>query len=236
MYKQEEGIQVSLNSILDQMYVLPILLFSVVVHEVAHGRVALWRGDPTAKEMGRLTLDPIPHIDLVGSILVPLFSIIAAGSVFIAWAKPVPVNPLNFRNPRRDDILVSVAGPVSNFLMAGVCTLAVALMVWLENLAGPDAPQMAQTFMEFVAKSFLMGITMNVVLAVFNLIPVPPLDGSHVLASLLPAGIGERFRSIGFLGIFLVIFLMRVPIVEETFSGIIHILVLPYVIMLQVLT
>jgi len=227
---------VSLESIINQMYVLPILLLSVVVHEVAHGRVALWRGDPTAKEMGRLTLNPIPHIDPVGSILVPIFSIIAAGRVFIAWAKPVPVNPANFRNYRLDDILVSIAGPLSNFLMAGFCTLMVALFIWIANLVGGDASEAPQMFVHFIINSFIQGISLNIVLAVFNMIPVPPLDGSHIVASLLPPGIGERYRSIGFMGIFAVIFLMRVPVISQVFSSIISVLIMPYVVVLQILT
>src|SRR5258706_8774930 len=106
---------------LEQLYILPVLLFSVVIHEISHGWMALRLGDTTARDLGRLTLNPIPHIDPVGSVLVPLLSLIAAGRVFIAWAKPVPVNPLNFSNYRRDDILVSVVGPFSNIVMALVC-------------------------------------------------------------------------------------------------------------------
>ena len=226
----------SLSSIISQLYVLPILFLSVVVHENAHGLVALWRGDPTAKEMGRLTLNPIPHIDPVGTILVPLFSLLAAGQVFIAWAKPVPVNPLNFRNYRRDDILVSIAGPLSNLFMAGVCTLAVVAMVWFHTAIGVNLPEAGEEFMQFLINTFFIGIYLNVVLAVFNMIPVPPLDGSHIIASLLPPGIGERYRSIGFVGVFVVIFLMRVPVVDSIFTLMINTLVSPYTFVLQMLT
>ena len=104
---------------MDSLYILPILLFSIVVHEVAHGWMALRLGDSTARDSGRLTLNPIPHIDPIGSIAIPLLSYLSAGSVFIAWAKPVPINPANFRNFRRDDILVSIIGPFSN-LVCGV--------------------------------------------------------------------------------------------------------------------
>jgi Zn-dependent protease len=113
---------------LNWLYVLPILLFSIVVHEVAHGWMALLLGDTTARDSGRLTLNPIPHIDPIGSIAVPLLSYIAAGSVFIAWAKPVSVNPANFRNFRRDDILVSLVGPFSNLLVAFCCAVFFILM------------------------------------------------------------------------------------------------------------
>ena len=112
----------------EQLFIIPILLFSVVIHEMAHGWMALRLGDTTARDAGRLTLNPIPHIDLFGSILVPLFSILAAGRVFIAWAKPVPVNPWNFRNLRRDDMLVSIVGPVSNLCLALACSVMVILL------------------------------------------------------------------------------------------------------------
>src|SRR5260221_6425187 len=111
------------HPMMEQLYILPILLFSVVIHEISHGWMALRLGDTTARDLGRLTLNPIPHIDPVGSVLVPLFSLVATGRVFIAWAKPVPVNPLNFSDMRRDDILVSVVGPVSNFILSFICTI-----------------------------------------------------------------------------------------------------------------
>jgi Zn-dependent protease len=227
---------VSLSSIVNQLYVLPILFLSVVIHENAHGLAALWRGDPTAKEMGRLTLNPIPHIDPVGTLLVPIFSLLAAGQVFIAWAKPVPVNPLNFRNYRRDDILVSFAGPFSNLLMAGLCTMIVVVIVWIRTRLGENFPVAGDEFVQFLLNTFYVGIYLNVVLAVFNMIPVPPLDGSHILASLLPPEIGERYRRIGFIGVFVVIFLMRVPLFDRIFSFVIHTIMAPYTIVLQLLT
>jgi Zn-dependent protease len=112
---------VDLRSYLENIYIVPILIFSVVIHEMAHGWVALRCGDTTARDLGRLTLNPIPHIDFFGSILVPLLSIITTGRVFIAWAKPVPINPGNFSNYKRDDSLVTAAGPFSNLLTAFIC-------------------------------------------------------------------------------------------------------------------
>jgi Zn-dependent protease len=212
----------------DQLYILPILLFSVIIHEIAHGWVALKLGDPTAKTMGRLTLNPVPHIDLVGSIIVPLFSLFAAGSVFIAWAKPVPVDPRNFAHYRRDDMLVSVAGPVSNLVLALVCSITVILLaIANRTVEGMNAP-LADESMVFLLRMFYGGIYLNIMLAVFNLLPVPPLDGSHVLASLLPAKAAAVYARIGFAGIFLILFLMRVPVFSDAFQGIIRGLFIPF--------
>jgi Zn-dependent protease len=207
---------------IEQLYILPILLFSVVIHEIAHGWMALRLGDPTAKMMGRLTMNPIPHIDPVGSILVPLISLLTAGQVFIAWAKPVPVNPANFSNYRRDDVLVSIVGPISNIVLALACTLLFILFALARSWVGaPDGTAVDEGFI-FLCRMFYGGILLNIVLAVFNLIPVPPLDGSHVLASMLPDEAAESFRRIGFFGVIAIIFLMRVPAVSGVFSAIVH--------------
>jgi Zn-dependent protease len=221
---------------LDSLYVLPILLFSIVVHEVAHGWMALFLGDSTARDSGRLTLNPIPHIDPIGSIAVPLLSYISAGSVFIAWAKPVPVNPDNFRNFRRDDILVSVAGPLSNLVLAFFCAMFYIVLV---HFIGPvklieNGLQRAMAL--FVIRMFVTGITLNIFLAVFNLIPMPPLDGSHVLSSLLPAKIGEQYRQIGFFGILVVILLMRFDPFRQAVISVVLTLRMPLDILITLLT
>ena len=221
---------------METLYIIPILLFSVVVHEVMHGYVALKCGDPTAKYMGRLTLNPIPHIDLFGSILVPLFSILVAGRVFIAWAKPVPVNPLNFRNYKRDSLLVSAVGPISNLFLALCCALFVIVLLNLGNFFDSFNSELVKFAYEFLLKMFYGGIYLNIVLGVFNLIPVPPLDGSHVLASILPDRLGESYRQIGFFGIFIVIFLMRVPIFSNIFFSIVKAIAFPIEVLIQVLT
>jgi len=213
---------------LDSLYILPILLFSIVVHEVAHGWMALRLGDSTARDSGRLTLNPIPHIDPIGSIVIPLLSYLTAGSVFIAWAKPVPINPANFRNYRRDDILVSVIGPFSNLLVAFCCAV---FYILLERFFGPIKlieNNFQREIATFLIHMFAAGITLNIFLAVFNLIPVPPLDGSHVLSSLLPAEIGERFRQIGFFGILLVIMLMRLDPVRNFLLMVVMTVQIPY--------
>ncbi len=221
---------------MEALLILPILLFSVVVHEVAHGWMALRLGDATAKEMGRLTLNPIPHIDLFGSILVPLFSYLAAGAVFIAWAKPVPVNPMNFKNYRRDDILVSAVGPVSNLVVALGCALLVG--IWSGAIGPLDRSMMGVegSVLSLFPKMLLIGITLNIYLAVFNLIPVPPLDGSHIVASLLPREVGEQYRRIGFWGIFAIIILMRVDVFRSVVIGIVKTVHIPYYFILQLFT
>lgn len=199
---------------LEQLYILPILIFSVVIHELAHGWMALRLGDPTAKNMGRLTLNPIPHIDPIGSILVPLISLFVTGRVFIAWAKPVPVNPMNFSNYRRDDFLVSVVGPLSNILLAFVCTLVFIIISKVTPDAYVNDPfgestSLYNSAFDYLLMMFGSGIMLNVGLAVFNLIPVPPLDGSHVLSSFLPDEVADRYNSIGFYGIFIIMLLMN---------------------------
>jgi Zn-dependent protease len=215
---------------IEQLYVLPVLLFSVIIHEISHGWMALRLGDPTARDLGRLTLNPIPHIDLVGSIVVPLFSLATAGRVFIAWAKPVPVNPANFSNIRRDDILVSIVGPVSNLLIAAAFTITVAILDRL--IPGTTGTGEVTTYLR---NMLLVGIRLNIVLAVFNLIPIPPLDGSHVVASLLPVGIAHRFRSIGFAGVFAVILLMNWRPFAAGFEWVIAVVMSPFVSLYQLI-
>jgi Zn-dependent protease len=218
----------------EHLYIIPILLFSVIIHEIAHGWMALRLGDPTAKLMGRLTLNPIPHIDPIGSILVPLFSLLAAGQVFIAWAKPVPVNPANFVNYRRDDVMVSMVGPLSNILLALGCTLFFILCGLLRAWAGTAETGVVDGVLVFLCRMWYGGIVLNIMLAVFNLIPVPPLDGSHVLASLLPDELADRYTRVGFFGIFILLFLMRVPAVSTAFGTVVELLFVPFRAMINV--
>ncbi len=213
---------------LEGLFVFPILLFSVVIHEISHGYMALRLGDPTAKREGRLTLNPLLHIDMVGSVLVPLMSLIVAGQVFIAWAKPVPVNPLNFRNARRDDILVSIVGPLSNVAIALCCTVIVVILLNLLAVFESSSPGFVKNGFDFLIRMFYAGILLNSILAVFNLLPIPPLDGSHVVASLLPQEYGESYRRIGFFGIFVIILLMRVPAFKSAFMNFVALLLAPF--------
>lgn len=169
---------------------------SVVIHEVAHGVTALWQGDETAKRAGRLTLNPISHIDPIGSILVPLICILLPGGLILGWAKPVPFNPYNLRNKRFGEAMVAVAGPVSNILIALIAGLYLRFM-------GDTTPI-------YMIGLLQATVLINLVLAVFNLVPLPPLDGSKILYSLFPDRMSRFirvFESYGLIVTLLFIFL-----------------------------
>ena len=168
-----------------------VLLFSVIVHEVAHGYVALLNGDPTAKIMGRITLNPVPHIDPVGTIILPLLLLMTHAGILFGWAKPVPVNPLNYRNYRWGEFAVSAAGPVSNLALAVLFSVLVRL-----GLNNPGLMQMAY-----------FGVSINIFLALFNLIPIPPLDGSHILALFLPRELARLYAYLQPVGFILILIL-----------------------------
>src|SRR5687768_2280474 len=169
----------------DLILFLPVLLFSVVLHEYAHGWMARRQGDDTAYMLGRLTLNPIPHIDPIGSVLVPVMLILANAPFVLGWAKPVPVNPRNYRNYKRGDILVSLAGIVVNLALAVIATFIMIVVILLAR----GLPAGAPTF-ELIVQMMQRAVLINLVLAFFNLIPIPPLDGSHVLYHLLPPKLG----------------------------------------------
>jgi len=170
---------------------LPVLLFSIVVHEVAHAWVARREGDPTADREGRITLNPLSHLDPVGSFLVPLALYLIPGGVIFGWAKPVPVNPANYRDAVGGDLRVSLAGIVSNLLLALLFTVLLAIL--LQVIASQD-PAGTSATLETLGRMFRFGILVNLVLAIFNLVPIPPLDGSHVMAHLLPQGLRDQYR------------------------------------------
>ncbi len=173
---------------------LPVLLVSVVLHEVAHGWVALRQGDDTAQQAGRLTLNPIPHLDVMGSLVVPTLLALMPGGLLFGWAKPVPVNPRKFRNYRRGDILVSLAGIAVNLVLVLVFMALMVIAVWLgQGGAGPLA--------DILFRAGRLGVLLNLILAFFNLIPIPPLDGSHVVAHALPEGLRARYRETGRYGL-----------------------------------
>ncbi len=177
---------------MDFLSLLPVLIFSIVVHEVAHAWVALKEGDDTAQQLGRITLNPVSHMDLMGSFLVPVALHFMANGLIFGWAKPVPIDPRKFRNYRSGDIKVSLAGIVSNLLLAVVFTLLALAMVKLQMVAGGG-----EAVLGFLIRMARFGIFINLILAVFNLLPIPPLDGSHVMYHLLPRRWGATYRQTG---------------------------------------
>lgn len=170
-------------------------LFAITLHEVAHGWMARFFGDRTAQMLGRLSLNPLRHIDPVGTVLVPGV-LLAIGGPLFGWAKPVPVATSVLRNPRRAMVLVAIAGPAANFAMAAV---------WCGILSAVVRINFNETLISWIAEMAEAGIWFNVVLAIFNLLPVPPLDGGRVLAGLLPQRWGNRLEKIEPVGLFLVL-------------------------------
>ena len=174
---------------------LPLLL-AMVLHEYAHGWVANRYGDPTARLEGRLTLNPLAHVDLFGTIVLPLLCLLIPGGFFLGWAKPVPINPARLHNPRRDMALVAAAGPGMNLLLAVGSAVLLSILLSIDpSLATSWPPQAGQLprrdllgiLLLPLAAMSLYSVFINVLLMVFNLIPIPPLDGGRVLTSLLPA-------------------------------------------------
>jgi len=167
--------------------VLVLLFISIVIHEYAHAYTAYLLGDPTAQAQGRLTLNPLAHIDLIGTIILPLFLWLTHSGIIIGWAKPVPINPMFFRNRIRGIIMVSFAGPLANILLAGLLWFIVKF-----TLIG---------FIASFKEIFLLGISLNLLLALFNLIPLAPLDGSKILLIFIPQRFLPfyfRWESLGF--------------------------------------
>lgn len=172
------------GQLLGQIYQVIVLIFLVMVHEVSHGLMAYRLGDNTAKEMGRLTLNPIKHLEFFGSFLVPFIFIFSGSPFVLGWAKPVPFNPFNLKNPKRDAALIALAGPVSNFLIALVFGLIVRLMAAF-------LPVATSAVLINIFNLLSIVIFVSILLAFFNLIPIPPFDGSRILMAFL-SGKAER--------------------------------------------
>ena len=182
---------------MEAFILIVVLLGSIVVHEVAHAWQARREGDDTAEKLGRITLNPIPHLDPLGSFIVPALLYLSNSGIFFGWAKPVPVIPTNYRSYVAGDIRVSLAGIVSNLILAVISTLLWAVLVKIDSVV-----VLPSVLMQTLSITFSYGIFINLVLAFFNLIPIPPLDGSHVVAHALPGEIAARYRQFGQYGIF----------------------------------
>jgi len=194
----------NLPYLLEAALMAVVLLFSVIVHEVAHGYVALLNGDPTARMLGRITLNPVPHIDPIGTILLPLLLLMTHAGMLFGWARPVPVNPLNYRNYRWGEFAVSAAGPLSNLALAAL--FSVLLRLGFDNMG--------------LMKMAYFGVSINIFLALFNLIPIPPLDGSHILAILLPRDLARLYSYLQPVGFILILILF--------YTGILGAIIMPF--------
>ena len=201
---------------------LPVLV-AITFHEVSHGLVAYKLGDPTAKMLGRLTLNPIAHIDIFGTVLLPLMLIVLTNGQFVfGYAKPVPINPMNFKNPRKDMAISASAGPVTNLI------LAVFSVLILKGILAPLAlilPAVAgETFLKPLFMIFTSSVVINVVLAAFNMIPVPPLDGGRVLVGMLPYKHAVSFSKIEPYGFIIVLIMI--------YTGIANYIIMPVITLL----
>ena len=195
----------------DIIFQIMVFLFAISVHESAHAWMANRCGDPTARMLGRITLNPLKHIDPIGTVVLPLFAMIAGLPVF-GWAKPTPVNPLNFKNHVRDDILTSVVGPISNFVIASGAVLILVVIALTSAAGGEVVRNIANGYLTETSSPlmpltllFYQAMLINVLLGVFNLIPIPPLDGSHVLRHFLPEPIRNVYDTVGMLGLLLLV-------------------------------
>ncbi|MBI5886519.1 MAG: site-2 protease family protein [Deltaproteobacteria bacterium] len=191
----------------------PPIIISLTVHECAHAWAALYMGDPTAKMLGRLTLNPLKHLDPIGTIM--LFF-----SGLFGWAKPVPVNPRNFRDYKRGEIIVSAAGPVSNLALAVACAVLLKIMAAFEPMAAAAAPWLFTPL--YLMTQF--GVIINVAMAVFNMVPIPPLDGSHILAVLLPPASARAFARIRPYGFMILLLFIATDTFSKIFAPVIYLL------------
>jgi len=177
----------------DMIFRIPALLIALTVHEYAHARAAVILGDPTPRLMGRLTLNPVAHLDPIGLIMLWLFK--------FGWAKPVPINPSYFKNYRQDMLVVSLAGPVSNMVLALLTAFLIGILAKMQLLSGGWVKVLWMTY------------TYNIILAIFNLVPIPPLDGAKVLASILPGQQGRIFDQLEQYGPFILMGLVYIGVI-----------------------
>ena len=190
-----------------------VLVFSAILHEVAHGYVADRLGDPTARLMGRLTLNPIPHIDPFLSIALPLLLVLTGSPVIFGGAKPVPVDPYNLREGRKDLALVSMAGPLTNVLLAVVASLLLHITQAIPAFTGSAA--------NFITFLLMTIVQYNILLAIFNLLPIPPLDGSKIFSLVLPEREAAAYMSLGQIGMIILFVLLAFPLGGFSLEGLI---------------
>jgi Zn-dependent protease/Tfp pilus assembly protein PilF len=224
-----------------EIIVFVILIFSIIFHECSHGWLASRMGDPTAKNAGRLSLNPFKHLDIFGSILLPAFLIFSKANFFIGYAKPVPFNPQNFKRPKRDEVLVSLAGPLSNIVLGlGFIFILIWVVIILRlvgfttaSFGGPDSltivsGKSGSIFFTYLLNILKQGVITTFLLAGFNLIPIPPLDGSHILTALLPGQwLKKIYALLATFGFILIIVLAQL--------GILSLLLTPMVIIIYIL-
>ncbi|MCK5478273.1 MAG: site-2 protease family protein [Methylococcales bacterium] len=179
------------------VWVIPVI-FAITVHEVAHGWVAKKYGDNTASMLGRLTLNPIKHIDILGTIIIPGLLLLSSTGFIFGWAKPVPVNPRNFKNPKKDMAIVALAGPVANLLMAIAWALVARLGVFI-NVEAVSLP---------LIYTGIAGISINLVLGIINLLPIPPLDGSRIVTGMLPNKLAWQYNRLERFGFIVLLILL----------------------------
>lgn len=194
----------------DLIIQIPVLLLALTFHEYAHGYVAYRLGDPTAKSLGRLTLNPLKHLDPLGTLA---FIFIKFG-----WAKPVPVNPRYFRNPRQDMLYVALAGPATNLVLAIICAVALKAVL---AIAPSMPPEMIATVIKPVILFFYSSVWINVILCIFNFLPIPPLDGSKILMGLLPHNLAAQYAQFERYGFIILLVLLFTGVLSNVISPII---------------
>ena len=192
-----------MDKLTEFLLIAPVLLLAMVAHEYAHGYAALKQGDPTAYQLGRLTWNPVKHIDPFMTVLLPIMTYFY-GNFLFGGAKPVPVTPRNYRNYKRGDIIVSLAGVATNFVLA----LASVLLIIVIGLAGRAAPPAAAEPFQTLQQMMWQSVTFNMTLVAFNLLPIPPLDGSHVAKYLLPPAWALQYQRLGAYGIVILLLLL----------------------------